>query len=114
MASIIVPDNYSPIKVGDTLYPWSPQFVTYDSSGRPAALNLTGLTLSMTMKNGGGDVKICANAWVVDDAAGGLAHYPWNASDVDTAGIWELSVQLRNSGGQVAHALTKTLEIEKP
>lgn len=114
MASILVPDNYGPITVGDTLYPFSPQFVTYDSSGTPVALPLSGLTISMKMKNEVGTVKTCANAWVIDNATAGQAHYPWNAADVDTAGIWTLAIALTNGSGQVAHAITKVLEIEAP
>ena len=110
MADVIVPDNYSPIGVGDTLYPFAPQFVTYND-GVPAALPLTGLTISMKMVNAKGTVKTCAAAWVVDNAAGGQAHYPWNAADVDTAGTWTMYIALTNGLGQVAHAFTKTLVI---
>lgn len=112
MASVLVPDNYGPITVGDTLYPFAPQFVTYDSTGAPAALNLTGLTISMKMRNEAGTVKTCANAWVIDNAAGGQAHYPWNTADVDTPGNWTLQIALTNGSGQVAHAFNKTIEIE--
>lgn len=115
MTLVIQPDNFSPISVGDTLYPLSMQFWTYQASNGvqiPTAINLNGLTIGMKMQNEAGTVKTAVNSWVIDDPANGFAHYTYNASDVDTAGVWTLYITLTNGSGQVAHALKKTLIID--
>lgn len=115
MATLIIqPDSFSPIYQGDTLYPLSMQFWTYqlvNGVQTPVAINLSGLTIGIKFQNEAGTVKVGANAWVTDDATNGLAHYPYNAVDVNIAGTWTLYITLTNGSGQVAHTFTKTLTI---
>lgn len=111
MTLAIVPDDFSPITVGDTLNPLSLQFWTRDTNGNAIALNLSGLTISMKMQEKEGAIKTCANAWIIDNAASGLAHYPYASSDTDTVGTWTLYIALTNGLGQTAHTVTKILQI---
>lgn len=101
-------DDYSPIGVGDTLVPFAPQFTGY--AGTP--FNLSGLTLTLKMENEQGTVKNGSGVWSIVDATNGLAQYAWSNADVNTAGIWTLYISFTNGSGQVAHAQTKTLEIQ--
>ena len=102
----VVIDDFSPMYVGDTLIPFAPIFQHRDGSN----FDLTGATLSMKMLSATG-TKVCSGVWVIDNATSGKAHYPWQAGDVDTAGIWTLYVEI-TVGGQFVHADTKTLEIK--
>jgi hypothetical protein len=93
--------------MGDTEVPFAPAFVHAD--GTPVVL--TGATLSMKMQNiNSGVVQTCSGTWTIDDAAGGLAHYQWQAGDVATVGIWMLYITI-TIGGLPVHADTKTLVI---
>ena len=105
-------DDFSPISVGDTAKPLAPQFWTWsNTSEQYVPLNLSGYTLSMKMQNSVGIVKTCAGSWVTDSASQGQAHYAWQASDVDTAGVWSLYITLTNGSSQPVHADVKTLVI---
>lgn len=107
-------EDYSPIYVGDTGKPYAPVFQTINpNTGDLEPVPLAGLTLSMKMKEQEtGVIKVCSGPWTIDDAAGGLAHYDWQAGDVDTAGIWLLQVLCTNGAGKVVHADVKYLEIK--
>lgn len=108
-------EDYSPLWQGDTGTPFAPMFQKIDpTSGDLVPVNLTGLTLSMKMKEKEtGVIKVCSGPWTIDDAAGGQAHYDWQDSDVDTAGIWLLQVLCTNGAGKVIHADVKYLEIKE-
>jgi hypothetical protein len=114
VAGSTVTDDYSPIYQGDTLRPFAPVFLEQEADGTYQAVNLTGLTISMKMARWGetnGVVKTCSGTWVVDSAAGGMAHYPWQAADVDTPSIWQMYIKLTNGSGQVEHVGTKIIVI---
>jgi hypothetical protein len=51
--------------------------------------NLTGATVTFNMKNDAGAVVITAGACVVDDAATGQVHYPWQATDTAVPGKYK-------------------------
>jgi hypothetical protein len=107
-------EDYTPITQGDTGTPFAPVFQKIDpATGNPIAFDLTGLTLSMKMREQEtGQVKICAAAWIIDSAAAGQAHYPWQAGDVDTPGIWQVQITCTDSGGKPVHSEIKLLEIK--
>ena len=107
-----VPDDYSPVMQGDTHRPFAPAFTTLDATGKVIPYNLTGLTISMKMKNGAGVVKTCAGSWTVVDAANGLAQYHYQASDVDTPGVWTKYIEFTDTNNEVQHATRKLLEID--
>src|SRR5690349_19205740 len=98
-----VVDDFSPMYVGDLLMPFTPQFVRKD--GTP--VNLTGATFSLKMQSEAGVIKTCTGPWTIDDPLLGKAHYQWQATDVDTAGVWQLFVTITISSLPV-HADTKT------
>lgn len=110
----MVYEDYSPLWLGDTGTPFAPVFQKVDpTSGQLVAFNLTGLTISMKMKEQeSGVIKVCSDTWTIDNAAGGQAHYGWQAGDVNTAGIWLLQLTCTNGTGQVVHADVKVLEIK--
>ncbi len=107
-------EDYSPIYVGDTGKPFAPLFQMIDpTSGQLVPFPLTGLTISMKMKEQeSGVLKVCSGPWTIDDALGGKAHYAWQSTDVDTAGIWLIQVACTNGAGQVVHADVKVLSIQ--
>ena len=96
-------DNFSPITQGDVGAKFIAQFLYDDGTPR----NLTGATLSMKMQlveaigpiGVAGTVKICTGPWTIDDASNGKAHYQYQASDVDTPGIWNI-YPVDTTGGQ--------------
>lgn len=111
---MIVVDDFSSITQGDTLTPFSPTFVTLDSTGKLVPLSLSGLTISMEMTNERGDIKTCSGTWTIVDATAGQAQYAWQPGDVDTAGTWTMYIKLtQTSSGKFVHGETKTLEVLK-
>jgi hypothetical protein len=109
-----VHEDYTPIYQGDTGTPFAPVFQKIDpNSGNPVPVPLNGLTLSMKMKEQEtGEIKTCAAAWVIDNATAGQAHYPWQAGDVDTPGIWQVQITCTDSAGKPVHSDVKLLEIK--
>jgi hypothetical protein len=108
MSTVI--DDFSPISVGDTLTPFAPVF-QQKVNGVLVARSLAGATLSTRMENQYGIIKVWNSAnWTIDDAVNGLAHYQYQASDVDTAGTWTMQTQIM-IGGLPVHTDTKTLVI---
>src|SRR6266702_6686559 len=110
----VVYEDYRPIDVGDTGKPFAPLFQMIDpTSGQLVPFPLTGVTISMKMKEQeSGVLKVCSGPWTIDDALGGKAHYAWQSTDVDTAGIWLIQVACTNGAGQVVHADVKVLSIQ--
>jgi hypothetical protein len=112
MATTLVADDYSPIYVGDTLKTFAPVFI---SKTTKAAIDLTGLTITMRMLNtDDGTVKVCSGTWTIDDATNGKAHYQYQSGDVDTAGTWDMQMKLTDGSGKFVHGDIKVLEIETP
>jgi hypothetical protein len=101
-------DDFSPMVAGDTLTPLSVQFSYTD--GTP--INLTGATLSLVLESAG-TRKVGAGTWTIDNAAAGQAHYTWQSTDINQAGIWLLQVAI-TIGGATLHCDVRTLEIEAP
>lgn len=53
------------------------------------ALNLTGATVSFSMRpSGSATLKVTDGACVLVDAANGIVRYDWGATDTDTAGTF--------------------------
>jgi len=110
----IIFEDFSPIFVGDTLTPFAPVFQQINqTTGKLEPVNLTGLTMTMKMSSGP-VTKTCTGPWVTDDAANGLAHYTYEAADVNTVGLWQMQIALSDSSGDVAHTDMKLLEIQTP
>lgn len=106
-----VVEDFSPIRVGDTGAILAPAFVHRDGSPQP----LDGVTITMKLVGvNTGIVKTCSNtgpaAWILDDIPNGRAHRRWQASDVDTADTWRISIVLMIEGGPV-HADERIIEI---
>lgn len=103
-----ITEDFSPITQGDTLVPFAPTFQHKDGS----AVNLTGATITMKMVDTSGlnAPKTCSGTWTIDNATAGQAHYGWQSADVNTPGIWELSITITVSG-QFVHGDAKLLEI---
>ncbi len=101
-------DDYSPVYCGDVGAPFAPQFTHKD--GTP--VNLSGATISMLMEeqNDPSNIKTCTGTWTIDNAANGQAHYQWQATDIDTVGMWTLFIKI-TIGGLPVTADTKSLEI---
>lgn len=100
-------EDYSPIKVGDTGAIFAPVFQRKDGS----YVNLTGATISAKAVMGATVKTWNTASWVIDNAVGGLAHYPYQAADVNTAGAWMIYTVV-TIGGLPIHADTKILEID--
>ncbi len=102
-------EDYSPIAPGDTLVPFSPQFLHKD--GTP--VDLTGCSLTMEMRNqDSGNIRTGTGVWTIDDATNGKAHYHYSAADVETAGFYDLVITITKDG-ETIHADTKVLEIRQ-
>jgi len=106
-----VVEDYSPIRVGDTGAKISPVFVHKDGTPQP----LDGVIITMKLIGlNTGIVKTCSNAgagaWILDDIPNGKAHRQWQASDVDTADTWRISITLMIDGGPL-HADERVIEI---
>lgn len=101
-------DDYSPIAQGDTGAPFAPQFSHADGS----AVNLTGATITMKVQLSTdlSQVKACLGTWTIDNAAGGLAHYQYQAADVNTVGVWNMYITI-TIGGLPLHADVKQITI---
>jgi hypothetical protein len=103
-----VVDDYTPIFVGDNGLVFAPQFL-HKQNNTPVDLN--GAVLSTRMTNQYGVTKIWnSGLWAIDDAANGIAYYTYQASDVDTAGMWTVQVQI-NINGEIMHADPRLLQI---
>lgn len=103
-----VVDDYTPVYVADTGEVFAPQFL-HRYSNTPVDLN--GAVLSTRMTNQYGVVKVWnASMWVINSAANGIAYYIYQASDVDTPGMWTVQVQI-NINGEIIHADPKLLQI---
>ncbi len=101
-------EDYSPVVQGDTGAPFIVHFLHKDGS----TVDLTGATITMKMVNqdSPSTTKTCLGTWTIDDASGGIAHYQYQAADVNTAGIWILYITI-TIGGAPLHADSKLLEI---
>lgn len=112
MATII--EDYSPLSVGDTMKPFACVFQDIDPvTGRPRAVSLSGLTITMRMRDVEDETSVwdCAGTWTVDGVSDGQAHYDWTADDVATAGIYELQITLTNEDDQTLHSDIKRIAI---
>lgn len=86
----------SPWTTGATLPQWAATIT--DDSG--AAVNLTGATLSLIIRNTQtGQETTGAGAWTITNATNGQASYAWAAGDSAVAGVYSLIVKIAFSGG---------------
>ncbi len=86
----------SPMYAGQTLQTWQPT-LTQDGG---AAVNLTGATLSLTIRNAVTLVdRVGTGIWTIVNATSGIANYAWSAADVATSGSYLLYVTATYSGG---------------
>lgn len=74
------------------------EFAAVTSTG--VAYDLTGLTLTLTAKNGA-TTMINAQSCTVSSAAGGLFNYTPTAAQIATAGEYSAQVKLVNGSGKV-------------
>lgn len=111
MTKVTLPDeDFSPIYVGDTGSQFAPVFVDVDNN----AIDLSNATISTRMTNQYGVTKVWDSAnWVIDNAAGGTAHYQYESTDVDTAGVWTVQTTI-TVNGKPRHADERILVIETP
>lgn len=98
-------DDFSPIYVGDTGATFAPVFQYANGTLYP----LSGMSISMSMRNKTGTIKTCSGAWTINTATS-VASYAYESTDVDTAGTWTMFIVLTLNGKPV-HAQKKTLEI---
>lgn len=108
-------EDYTPITQGDTYRPFSPIIQQKDESGKWVPFNLDGLTISMKMVSEEIPtlVKVCGGQWTIDNASQGECHYEWEDDDVDTPGLWKLSMKFTNAAGKFVHGETKWLQIDE-
>jgi hypothetical protein len=93
MARSLSPDFA--IKVGDR----RPALRITCNQGDGTALDLTGATVTFSMKTrGGGPVKVSAQACTVITAASGIVEYRWAAADTDTAGDYDAEFRISLPG----------------
>src|SRR5260221_10371015 len=94
-------EDFSPRYVGDLSRPLSHTFT--DHSGVVFSLaGVVAANMTFHMKNINTNVtKTGGGTWVIDDAPNGVAHYPWVAGDVDTAGMWQHQGGVAFSCGQL-------------
>lgn len=98
MSTIIPVDDYSPIFVGDTGSPFS-IYVAHKNG----FMSLIGATITMKLYNAATNtIKTCTGPWTVDSNDNGKAYYQFQAGDVDTAGDWEMWINI-NKNGQPLH-----------
>lgn len=109
MTSVIVIDDYSPIRVGDTLTPFAPVFA-HIVDGSPESLVGATISMKMQLTSAPYTIKICSGPWIIDDAANGQVHYQRQAADVDTPGVWNQQIEV-SIGGKFAYGDTKELTI---
>lgn len=102
-------ESYSPVYVGDTGAIFAP-LILDDANN---TINLTGATLSTRMVSGTTVKTWDPTKWVIDDAAGGRAHYNYQATDVDTPGRWLVQTAIA-IGGKPLHTDVRELLIETP
>lgn len=76
--------------VGDTLSPMGVQLVREDGAGGYAVVDLTGLTVKFKMADREGTVVVAETVTGVSiiDATAGKVQYDFQATDVDTEGIF--------------------------
>ena len=106
-------EDYSPRYTGDLSRPLSHTFT--DHSGVVFSLaGVVAANMTFHMKNINTNVtKTGGGVWVIDDAANGVAHYPWVAGDVDTAGLWQIQAGVPFSDGQL-HFDVREIEFKAP
>lgn len=86
------------IKQNDT----APNLDATLSNARKRPRILTGATVVFHMRlQSDLTVKITSGACTIDDPSLGICHYPWSASDTDTAGIYEGEFQVTYSDATV-------------
>lgn len=89
----------SPMYVGQQNPAWTPTVL--DDSG--AAVNLTGATLALTIRNVATGVEVAgAGSFTIVNAATGQARYAWGTSDTAAPGSFLLKVKITGlPGGQL-------------
>lgn len=102
-------ESYSPIYVGDTGSIFAPLFL--DDANN--TIDLTGATFSTRMIQGATVKTWDPTKWIIDDAPGGKAHYPFQATDVDTAGEWLMQTTI-TIGSLLRHTDKRVLDIRSP
>ena len=102
-------EDYSPVSVGDTGAIFAPLFL----DGANNTIDLTGATLSTRMSLGSTVKTWNSFYWTIDDGPGGKAHYNYQATDVDTAGLWQVQTVITRSGKPL-HTDVRFLEIKTP
>ena len=91
----------SPFATGQTSPNW--EITVNDDTG--AAVNITGATLTLTIRNTvNGQDTAGAGTWSITNGAAGQATYTWGANDSATAGNYLLIVKITLSGGGVLFA----------
>ena len=91
--------SLSPMYVGSTSPVWTPTVL--DDSG--AAKNLTGATITLTIRNVATGVEVAgAGTWTIPNPTAGQAQYAWGASDTAAPGSFLLKVKITGlPGGQL-------------
>jgi len=102
-------ESYSPVYVGDTGGLFAPLFLDDINN----TIDLTGATLSTRMSLGSTVKTWNSFYWTIDDGPGGKAHYNYQATDVDTAGLWQVQTVITRSGKPL-HTDVRFLEIKTP
>jgi hypothetical protein len=96
MAIIVPIDDFSPIFVGDTGNPLSIQVLH-----KNGYKDLSGATVTMKLFNATTNtVKTCGPHWTI--GSNGQASYAYQGADVDTAGSWEMWIDVE-IGGEPLH-----------
>jgi hypothetical protein len=97
MSTVVPIDDYSPIYVGDTGKPLS-IYVAHKNGFE----HILGSAISMKLKNvDTGVVKTCTGSWTIDSNDNGKASYQYQASDVDTAGSWQIWITITINGNPI-------------
>ena len=76
-------------RVGDTTKVYSAVLTAKSTAGVDTSKDVTGLTITFTMINAAtGVAKVSAQAATIVTAASGIVSYDFQATDVDTAGVY--------------------------
>lgn len=95
MTALIVPvDDYSPIRVGDTGNTLSIQAIHKNGS-----VDISSAVLSLKLRNvATGAIKTCTGPWTPNPTENWKSSYAFQASDVNTAGDWEIWIDAEIAG----------------